>query len=592
MWSHHTIKPLDKVVACRIDPTTLWHVPERLKLIKKVGSGSYGSVVSFQDEKQGGRVAIKRIGDAFSDLIDAKRTLREIKILQQVYHENIIHLKEVLPPPEPDFSDIYIMSELVETDLHKVIYSNQELSPQQCQYFLYQLVRGLIYLHSANIVHRDLKPSNLLVNLNCDLKICDFGLARGLDTPKSKGMSGSIKTNSKTLSTCVSASPSFALTDYVVTRWYRAPELLLNSPFYDCAIDMWSVGCIFAEMLSREALFTGRNNEDQLWQIVDVVGTPNERDLSWLPHRPAASTRRMLHSIPRHRTNRLRSHLPEATDPLAIDLLSHLLHFNPLKRLTAKQCIRHPYFKNLYSPEHEVLWASRTPVDWTYHGDLVKERLQDSIYEQMLKFNPMMAIRDAHKLNKRRIRLPPYVQQAIPSLSNVRSHQTPEAVNYRQQRHSTSSTRIEQNDQKAQMCSSQPHSGPTIHPTLMCQSHTATTPFNHQRQKGLSSQREGQRGWEGTAGDSHLFKESGDAGDQQGGCEQRDGTAKVERDRAARVRQVRKSAHAKGHVHVSPPKTSEAPQPVLTRGGVHPSHLIPVCKWGGTIGGERERGSY
>ncbi|CAM9117723.1 unnamed protein product [Bubo scandiacus] len=201
-------------------------------------------------------VAIKKIPNAFDVVTNAKRTLRELKILKHFKHDNIIGIKDILKPTVPygEFRSVYVVLDLMESDLHQIIHSAQPLTLEHVRYFLYQLLRGLKYIHSANVLHRDLKPSNLLVNENCELKIGDFGMARGLG-----------------------ADPRHAkafLTEYVATRWYRAPELLLSLHRYTRAIDMWSVGCIFAEMLGRRQLFPGRNYVHQLQLIMAVLGTP------------------------------------------------------------------------------------------------------------------------------------------------------------------------------------------------------------------------------------------------------------------------------------------------------------------------------
>mgnify|MGYP003961724439 CR=1 FL=1 len=235
---------------------TRFDVAEHYKLIKPIGHGAYGVVVSANDELNKDKVAIKKVPRAFDDLIDAKRILREIKLLRHFDHENIICIKDILPPPSLNaYEDVYIISDLMETDLHRIIYSRQELSDDHIQYFVYQILRALLYLHSANVLHRDLKPSNLLLNSNCDLKVCDFGLARGLDVD------------------------NMELTEYVVTRWYRAPEIMLSCQEYTKAIDVWSVGCIFAELMGRKPLFPGDDYIHQLQIISDVLGTPNDDDL-------------------------------------------------------------------------------------------------------------------------------------------------------------------------------------------------------------------------------------------------------------------------------------------------------------------------
>jgi serine/threonine protein kinase len=285
--------------------------------IKGVGKGAYGVVCSARVAGRPEKVAIKKIQNAFENETDARRTLREVTLLRQLHHENIIKLVDVMKPngdtPET-FKDVYLVYELMDTDLHQIIRSKQPLSDEHFQYFLYQvrnataphfasphckssshistvralvrckqqyggtprldrrrslsarrrvqILRGLKYVHSADVLHRDLKPSNLLLNASCDLKICDFGLARTNEAP----------TN---------------MTEYVVTRWYRAPELLLNAECYTPAIDMWSVGCIIAEMLGRRPAFPGKDYLDQLKLIVRGLGAPSERDMAFIHHEKA-----------------------------------------------------------------------------------------------------------------------------------------------------------------------------------------------------------------------------------------------------------------------------------------------------------------
>ncbi|KAJ6750929.1 hypothetical protein OIU85_001461 [Salix viminalis] len=147
--------------------------------ITPIGRGAYGIVCSVLNSETNEMVAIKKIANPFENYMDAKRTLREIKLLRHLDHENVVGIRDVIPPAlRREFTDVYITTELMDTDLHQIIRSNQGLSEEHCQYFLYQTLRGLKYVHSANVIHRDLKPSNLLLNANCDLKICDFGLAR------------------------------------------------------------------------------------------------------------------------------------------------------------------------------------------------------------------------------------------------------------------------------------------------------------------------------------------------------------------------------------------------------------------------------
>jgi mitogen-activated protein kinase 1/3 len=177
-----------------------FEVQSKYRLIRQIGHGAFGIVVSALDQESGECVAIKKIGRAFEDAVDAKRILREISLMKKMDHENVVRVIDIVPPPPnaEEFEDVYIIQDLMETDLHRVIYSQQTLSIDHIQYFVYQVLRGLKYIHSAHVVHRDLKPSNLLLNGNCDLKICDFGLARALEEEQDG-----------------------TRTEYVVTRWYR-----------------------------------------------------------------------------------------------------------------------------------------------------------------------------------------------------------------------------------------------------------------------------------------------------------------------------------------------------------------------------------
>jgi serine/threonine protein kinase len=224
------------------------------------------------------------------------------------FFEQVVAIKDIVrPPTRENFNDVYIVYELMDTDLHQIIRSNQALTEDHCQYFLYQLLRGLKYIHSANVLHRDLKPSNLLLNANCDLKICDFGLAR-------------------------TTSETDFMTEYVVTRWYRAPELLLNCSEYTAAIDVWSVGCIFMELLNREPLFPGRDYVQQLRLITELIGSPEDSDLGFLR---SDNARRYIRQLPRFPRQPLAQKFPNL-QPAAVDLIEHMLRFDPAGRITGQ----------------------------------------------------------------------------------------------------------------------------------------------------------------------------------------------------------------------------------------------------------------
>ncbi|OII74270.1 uncharacterized protein cubi_01114 [Cryptosporidium ubiquitum] len=382
---------ITKNITVNVEDGNTYVVPEHYKFIKKVGSGAYGCVVSFYDKSKGSYIAVKKIFDAFQDLIDAKRILREIKLLRQLHHENILGIIDLLPPDSPNFEDIYIVTQLMETDLHRVIYSKQTLTNEHIQYFMYQILRGLSYLHKVNIIHRDLKPSNILVNLSCDLKICDFGLARGnvCDIDKSKD----------------------ELTDYVVTRWYRAPEIILCVNRYDKAVDIWSAGCIFAELIKRSALFAGHDHLDQLKAIISCLGTPSKDDLdSWLPYNGSTeNARKYLDTLPNYKGRHISTLFPGFDCPEAIELIEKMLSFNPRKRITADEALSHPYFNGINvnseynSPKSSniggVKFSSNSgttnSIDWSFDNfEPTKRLLQNKVYEEIADFHPEILIRD------------------------------------------------------------------------------------------------------------------------------------------------------------------------------------------------------
>lgn len=327
-----------------------------------IGKGAYGVVCSAMNSETKEQVAIKKIANAFDNRIDAKRTLREIKLLRHMDHENVVAIRDIIPPPRRDaFDDVYIAYELMDTDLHQIIRSNQGLSEEHCQYFLYQILRGLKYIHSANVLHRDLKPSNLLLNANCDLKICDFGLAR------------------------ITSETDF-MTEYVVTRWYRAPELLLNSSDYTAAIDVWSVGCIFMELMNRQPLFPGRDHVHQLRLLTELIGTPTEADLGFVR---SDNARRFIRQLPQYPRQSFTQKFPHV-HTLAIDLCERMLTFDPNQRITVEEALAHPYLANLHDISDEPTCSMPFSFDFEQHT-LTEDQMKELIYREALIFNPEYA---------------------------------------------------------------------------------------------------------------------------------------------------------------------------------------------------------
>ncbi|KAL5747545.1 hypothetical protein ACOSP7_024549 [Xanthoceras sorbifolium] len=327
--------------------------------IRPIGRGAYGIVCAAVNAETHQQVAIKKIGNAFDNIIDAKRTLREIKLLRHMDHENVIGIKDIIRPPKIEtFNDVYIVYELMNTDLHQIIRSDQKLTDNHCQYFLYQLLRGLKYVHSANVLHRDLKPSNLLLNANCDLKIGDFGLAR-------------------------TTSETDFMTEYVVTRWYRAPELLLNCTEYTAAIDIWSVGCILGEIMTREPLFPGKDYVHQLRLITELIGSPDDASLGFLR---SDNARRYVRQLPQCRKQQFATRFPDRS-PGAIDLLEKMLVFDPNKRITVDEALCHPYLSSLHDLNDEPVCPRPFRFDFE-HSSCTEEHIKELIWKESVKFNP------------------------------------------------------------------------------------------------------------------------------------------------------------------------------------------------------------
>nr|XP_054749222.1 uncharacterized protein LOC129254733 [Lytechinus pictus]XP_054749223.1 uncharacterized protein LOC129254733 [Lytechinus pictus] len=336
------------------------------KPLEKIGTGAYGVVCSALNKKNGEKVAIKKIPNSFDELTTAKRTFRELKILRHFRHENVIAIREILMPKEPlsEMKDVYVVFDLMESDLHQIIHSNQPFSLEHIRFFLYQILRGLKYIHSADVIHRDLKPSNLLVNENCELKIGDFGMARGLST---------ISADKKKM----------FMTSYVATRWYRAPELLFSSDDYTLAVDVWSVGCILGEMIGRKQIFPGKNPIDQLSLIVNVLGMPPTHMLK------STSSDQLYNFFQKNFANKTPKDLsklyPKA-DPQGLDLLAKMLIFEPSERITVNKALQHPFLATYYSPDDEPDCFPK--FDFSFENqDMTKEQIKQQVGKMILKYN-------------------------------------------------------------------------------------------------------------------------------------------------------------------------------------------------------------
>jgi serine/threonine protein kinase len=362
-------------------------------LHQAIGKGAYGVVAAATDTVTGARVAVKKVAGAFDSPADARRALREVRLLRALAHPNVIAVRDVLAPPPgslADFDAVYIVYELMDADLHAIIASPQPLAPDHWSFFVHQLLTALAACHAAGVLHRDIKPGNLLVNAACDLKLADFGLARvGVGMVEEEGGSGgegggggggepaSTSTPSASASASATASsPSSAaafMTEYVVTRWYRAPELLLGAEAYGPAVDVWAAGCVLGELISRRPLFPGRDYLDQLARIVAAIGAPpptttkvgedggEDAALAWVP---SARARAYIRGLPGGGgggggggsptpPTGLAALVPADTPPAALDLLGRMLAFDPAGRASVAECLAHPFLAGLGEEEEE-----------------------------------------------------------------------------------------------------------------------------------------------------------------------------------------------------------------------------------------------
>jgi len=355
-------------------------LPEHLCVVQRLGAGSYGEVYLCDDKQLGQQVAVKWVRDFTKDPLCGKRILREVRLLAALRHENLLKLIDLLPVPSPEFDDVYIVMPYMQRDLHWLIYSRTPLAEPHCQAFTCQILRGLMYLHSAGVVHRDLKPQNVLVNKDCTLRIADFGLARGR------------------------SDEAEALTDYVVTRWYRAPELMLLPSGYFEAVDLWSVGCIHVELLAREPLFPGKDHPDMLRRIARALGFCAVRDLAWVPAPEREELQRTLEvlQLPERPKEGLERRCPTASEA-CLDLVRGLLEKVPSQRLSAAAAIAHPYLAELRDPAGET--RAKRQFSWDFDRfEPSKRALRDRLYAECARCHPEIIARDAELLSARGFR--------------------------------------------------------------------------------------------------------------------------------------------------------------------------------------------
>ncbi|XP_017064036.1 extracellular signal-regulated kinase 7 isoform X2 [Drosophila eugracilis] len=341
------------------------NVESIFEIRKRLGKGAYGIVWKAIDKRHKETVALKKIFDAFRDDTDAQRTYREVIFLRAFrHHPNIIRLLDVYKAGNN--LDFYLVFEFMESDLHNVIKKGDVLKDIHKRFVMYQLINAIKYMHSGNVIHRDLKPSNILIDSKCRLKVADFGLARTLFTKRKNEMDD--------------MDNDGMLTDYVATRWYRAPEILVASRNYTKGIDMWGLGCVLGEMIRQKPLFQGTSTINQIEKIVSALPDVTQRDIDSIG--PSFGTVLLSKKIHRDRRYSLDEMLRNCCDD-AISLVKSLLVLNPHGRLTAKAAIQHSYvsrFKTA-SADMELRVDIHPPLkdDVRYGVDQYRSNLYDMI---------------------------------------------------------------------------------------------------------------------------------------------------------------------------------------------------------------------
>lgn len=288
---------------------------EAFQKIEKIGEGTYGVVYKAVDKNTGKLVALKKIRLETESEGVPSTALREISLLKELKHNNVVRLLDVVHSD----SKLYLVFEYLNQDLKKFMDNSPPsgFSLPLVKSYLWQLLQGIAYCHSHRVLHRDLKPQNLLIDTKGNIKLADFGLARAFGVP--------LRT----------------YTHEVVTLWYRAPEILLGSRFYSTAVDLWSIGCIFAEMLTIRALFPGDSEIDQLFRIFRTLGTPDDNSWPGVTEFPEYKS-----SFPKWDPQDINKIIPNL-DADGCDLLLKLLTYAPNRRISAKFAISHRYFNDV-----------------------------------------------------------------------------------------------------------------------------------------------------------------------------------------------------------------------------------------------------
>mmetsp|Transcript_19047 Transcript_19047/g.44461 ORF Transcript_19047/g.44461 Transcript_19047/m.44461 type:complete len:367 (+) Transcript_19047:105-1205(+) len=321
-------------LACSVVHGITFQVPKNFRLLEPVSAGPSFLACSAQDHRTGEIVQVKKVEDVALDPTAARRVLRDVRLLRNLRHENILDLRQVLAPsPIGCLTDMYVVTELLEADLGSVLKSSQEITEEHRQFFLYQILRGMKYVHSAGVVHFNLRPWSLLVDSNCDLKISDFTMAHFCENEHAE------------------RSPEDRVLQSVR---YKAPEVLCLTAPFGKPCDVWSIGCIFAELLKRTPIFKGQKRGHQLLLILQGLGQPGQ-GAGTLRRAAEEAELRAAAAAPTAREIRRAFVADFAQDsrPEAQDVLASMLALDPQQRPTVQALLTHPYLHLLHAPDDE-----------------------------------------------------------------------------------------------------------------------------------------------------------------------------------------------------------------------------------------------
>ena len=350
------------------------HIYEKFEIIQKLGMGAYGVVWKAKKRSSGEVVALKKVFDAFHNKTDAQRTYREVMILQGLKgHSNITQLIGIIRAKNN--KDIYMVFKYMKADLHAVIKSKL-LKEIHFKYVIYQTLKGLKFIHSGEIIHRDLKPSNILIDESCKIQIADFGLARSIS--KENGL-----------------SEEPILTEYIATRWYRAPEIVLGSQKYTKAVDVWSVGCILGEMFHGKAIFPGKSTLNQVELILRLIGVPGDEDLESMDCQTAWNIIKGMNVKKFRDWDRFFNNYSQE----GLHFIKCCLQFNPQKRYTIDQLLSHPYLKEFKDSEPETTLSKPILLKIDDSTKLNIKDYRDALYKDLCVKKKLNVIKSLKKSN-------------------------------------------------------------------------------------------------------------------------------------------------------------------------------------------------